>query len=66
MSTNHLETIKQVAQHLETVIEKIDSLVFWQITWDDSYELLRDLITAVEQIDNLNEQLESIFDDDSF
>ena len=66
MSTNHLETIKQVAQHLETVIEKIDSLVFWPITWDDSYELLRELKTAVEQIDNLNEQLESIFDDDSF
>ena len=66
MSTNHLETIKQVAQHLETIIEKIDSLVFWPITWDDSYELLRELKTAVEQIDNLNEQLESIFDDDSF
>ena len=66
MSTNHLETIKQVAQHLETVIEKIDSFVFWPITWDDSYELLRELKTAVEQIDNLNEQLESIFDDDSF
>ena len=66
MSTNHLETIKQVAQHLETIIEKIDSLVFWPITWDDSYELLRELKTTVEQIDNLNEQLESIFDDDSF
>lgn len=66
MSTNHLETIKQVAQHLETIIEKIDSLVFWPITWDDSYELLRELKTAVEQIDNLNEQLESIFDDDAF
>ena len=66
MSANYLELIKQVTQHLETIIEKIDGLVFWPITWDDSYELLRELKTAVEQIDNLNEQLESIFDDDSF
>ena len=67
MSTNHLETIKQVAQHLETIIEKIDGLVFWPITWDDSYHLLRELEAAVEQIDNLSEQLDDVLlDDDSF
>ena len=66
MSANYLELIKQVAQHLETIIEKTDSLVFWPITWDDSYSLLRELETAVEQIDTLSEQLEPIFFDDSF
>ena len=66
MSANYLELIKQVAQHLETIIEKTGSLVFWPITWDDSYFLLRELETAVEQIDALSEQLEPIYFDDSF
>jgi hypothetical protein len=66
MSTDYLELIKQVVQHLETIIEKMDSLVFWPITWDDSYLLLRELETAVEQIDKLNGLLETIFDDESF
>ena len=66
MSANHLETIKQVAQHLDTIIGKIDNLVYWPWDRDESYELLRELETAVEQIDNLNEQLETIFDDDTF
>lgn len=66
MSANHLELVKQVAQDLETIIEKTDSLVFWPITWDDSYSLLRELETAVEQIDTLSEQLGPIYFDDSF
>ena len=66
MSANYLELIKQVTQHLETIIEKTDCLVFWPITWDESYFLLRELETAVEQIDKLSEQLEPIFSDDSF
>ena len=66
MSDNHLETIKQVAQQLEPIIEKVDSLEFCPCCWDESYELLRELETVVGQIDNLNEQLESIFDDDTF
>ena len=66
MSANYLELIKQVTQHLETIIEKTDSLVFWPITWDDSYFLLRELETAVEQIDKLSKQLEPIYFDDSF
>ena len=66
MSANYLELIKQVTQHLETIIEKIDSLDFCPITWDDSYFLLRELEKAVEQIDKLSEQLEPIFSDDSF
>ena len=66
MSANYLELIKQVTQHLETIIEKIDSLDFCPITWDDSYFLLRELETAVEQIDKLSEQLEPIYFDDSF
>ena len=66
MSANYLELIKQVTQHLETIIEKTDSLVFWPITWDDSYSLLRELETAVERIDKLSVQLEPIFFDDSF
>lgn len=61
MSANYLKLIKQVTQHLETIIEKTDSLVFWPITWDDSYFLLRELETAVEQIDALSEQLEPIY-----
>ena len=60
MSANHLETIKQLAQHMETIIEKIDGLEFCPVTWDDSYRLLRELETAVEQIDNLSEQLDFI------
>ena len=66
MSANHLETIKQVAQHLETIIEKIDSLEFCPFTWEESYHLLRELEAAVEQIDKLYDQLEPIFLDDSF
>ena len=66
MSANYLELVKQVAQQLEPIIEKIDSLEFCPCCWDESYELLRELETAVEQIDNLSEQLESIFDDDTF
>lgn len=66
MPTNHLELIKQVTQHLETIIEKVDSLDFFPITWDDSYLLLRELETAVEEIDKLSEQLEPIFFDEGF
>lgn len=66
MPTNHLELIKQVKQHLETIIEKVDSLDFFPITWDDSYLLLRELETAVEEIDKLSEQLDPILSDDSF
>ena len=62
----HLETIKQVAQHLETIIEKIDSLDFCPIIWEDSYFLLHELETAVEEIDKLSEQLGDILLDDSF
>ena len=40
MPTDYLESIKQVKQHLETLIEKIDSLDFCPITWDDSYFFL--------------------------
>lgn len=66
MLINHLETIKQVAQHLETIIEKIDGLEFCPVTWDDSFSLLRELETAVEEIDKLSEQLGDILLDDSF
>ena len=66
MSANHLELVKQVAQELDAIIEKTDSLVFWPITWDDSYFLLRELEKAVEQIDKLSEQLDPIYFDDSF
>ena len=66
MSANHLELVKQVAQQLELIIEKIDSLEFCPFTWDESYHLLRELKTAVAQIDELSEQLYPIFDDDSF
>ena len=37
MSANHLETIKQVAQHLDMVIEKVEGLEFCPVTWDDSF-----------------------------
>lgn len=66
MPTNHLELIKQVTQHLQTIIEKVDSLDFFPITWDDSYLLLRELETAEEEIDKLSEQLDPILSDDSF
>ena len=66
MLDNHLETIKQVAQHLETIIEKIDSLDFCPIMWEDSYFLLHELETAVEEIDKLSEQLDEILLDDTF
>lgn len=66
MPTNHLELIKQVTQHLETIIEKVDSLDFFPITWDDSYLLLRELETAEEEIDKLSEQMDPILSDDSF
>ena len=66
MPTNHLETIKQVFRHLETLIEKIDSLDFCPITWDDSYFLLRELEATEEQIDALSEKLSPIYFDDSF
>ena len=66
MSANYLELIKQVAQHLETIIEKIDSLDFCPIMWEDSFALLYELRDTVERIDKLSEQLEPIFFDDSF
>ena len=66
MSANHLETIKQVAQHLDMVIEKIDGLEFCPVTWDDSFFLLRELETAVTEIDKLSEQLGDILLDDTF
>ena len=66
MSANHLETIKQVVQRLEPIIEKIDSLEFCPFTWEESYHLLRELEAAVEQIDKLYDQLEHIVLDDSF
>ena len=66
MLDNHLETIKQVAQHLETIIEKIDSLDFCPIIWEDSFFLLRELETAVAVIDKLSEQLDDILLDDTF
>ena len=66
MSANYLELIKQVTQHLETIIEKIDSLDFCPIIWEDSFALLYELRDTVERIDKLSEQLEPIFFDDSF
>ena len=61
-----MELLKQVKQHLETLIEKIDSLDFCPITWDDSYLLLHELETAEAEIDKLSEQLYPILSDDSF
>ena len=66
MSTNYLEIVKQVAQDLEPIIEKIDSLDFCPIMWDESYALLHELEDAEAQIDQLSEQLEPIFFDDTF
>ena len=66
MTTDYLELIRQVKQSLESIIEKTDSLVFWPITWDDSYFLLRELEATVEQIDTLSKNLEPIYFDDSF
>lgn len=66
MSANHLELVKQVAQDLETIIEKIDSLDFCPIIWEDSFTLLYELRDAVGRIDTLSEQLEPIFFDDRF
>ena len=67
MSANYLEIVKQVAQDLEPIIEKIDSLDFCPIMWDESYALLHELEDAVEKIDQLSEEeLSPIFLDDSF
>ena len=66
MTADYLELIRQVKQSLESIIEKTDSLVFWPITWDDSYHLLRELEAAVEQIDKLSEQLDDVLLDDAF
>ena len=43
MSANYLEIVKQVAQDLESIIEKTDSLVYWPWDWYESYDLLRGL-----------------------
>lgn len=66
MSANHLELVKQVAQELDAIIEKIDSLDFCPIIWEDSYALLYALRDARDRIDALSEQLEPIYFDDSF
>jgi hypothetical protein len=66
MPTNHLETIKQVYNHLQTIIEKIDSLDFFPITWDDSFLLLHELETVQEDIYKLTERLETISFYESF
>ena len=66
MSANYLEIVKQVAQDLEPIIEKIDSLDFCPIMWDESYALLHELEDAESQIDQLSEQLGPIFFDDTF
>ena len=61
MITDYLELIRQVKQSLELIIEKIDSLDFCPITWDDSYLLLRELEATEEQIDALSEKLDPIY-----
>ena len=67
MSANYLEIVKQVAQDLEPIIEKIDSLDFCPIMWDESYALLHELEDIVKKIDEISEeQLPSILDDDAF
>lgn len=66
MSANYLEIVKQEAQDLEPIIEKIDSLDFCPIMWDESYALLHELEDAEAQIDQLSEQLGPIFLDDTF
>ena len=63
MSANYLEIVKQVAQDLEPIIEKIDSLDFCPIMWDESYALLHELEDIVKKIDEISEeQLPSILD----
>ena len=66
MITDYLGLIRQVKQSLESIIEKIDSLDFCPITWDDSYFLLHELEATVEQIDTLSKNLEPIYFDDGF
>ena len=66
MSANHLELVKQVAQELDAIIEKVDSLEFCPIMWEDSYALLYALRDARDRIDALSEQLDPIYSDDSF
>ena len=66
MSANYLEIVKQEAQDLEPIIEKIDSLDFCPVMWDESYALLHELEDAEAQIDQLSEQLGPIFLDDTF
>ena len=66
MSANHLDLVKQVTQELDAIIEKVDSLEFWPIMWEDSYALLYALRDARDRIDALSEQLEPIYFDDSF
>ena len=66
MSANHLELVKQVAQELDAIIKKVDSLDFCPIIWEDSFALLYALRDARDRIDALSEQLDSIFFDDSF
>ena len=66
MSANHFELVKQVAQELDAIIEKVDSLEFWPIMWEDSYALLYALRDARDRIDALSEQLDPIYFDDSF
>ena len=66
MSAYHLELVKQVAQELDAIIEKVDSLEFCPIMWEDSYALLYALRDAQGRIDALSEQLEPIYFDDSF
>ena len=63
---NHLEIIKEIARHLGTIIEKIDSLDFCPIIWEDSFALLYELRDTVEQLNKLSKQLEPIFNDEIF
>lgn len=66
MSANHLELVKQVAQELDAIIEKVDSLDFCPIMWEDSCALLYALRDAQDRIDALSEKLDPIYSDDSF
>lgn len=66
MSANYLEIVKQVAPQLESIIEKTDSLVYWPWDWYESYDLLRGLEDAVEQLNELSKQLDPIFNDEIF
>lgn len=65
MPTNHLETIKQVYNHLQTIIEKIDSLDFCPIFWEDSFSLLRELEKADAELEELYDQLYTLCLEDS-